>query len=260
MSKKILMPIITPRKRDEVDYRKAILELLRPTFQKVRNELLPIYSTLESNLVKDSSVSDITNFFKSAKALSLDDVIESLVNSKFLNNTLNTFEKKNNEAFKKKLGIDVFSNRADFADLLKIKAAENANLISDLSDDYISRIATATYESVANGERSSELLKKIRKIEGLEVRRAKFIARDQVSNLTADLNEVRQKSLGVDKYRWRTMGDERVRGNPAGLYPKARPSHFARNNKIFSWDDAPKGGHPGKDYNCRCIAQAIIEI
>lgn len=47
-------------------------------------------------------------------------------------------------------------------------------------------------------------------------------------------------------YIWRTVGDEKVRGH-----------HASRNGKIFSWDDAPEGGHPAEDYNCRCWAEPV---
>lgn len=45
-------------------------------------------------------------------------------------------------------------------------------------------------------------------------------------------------------YVWHTVGDDRVRS-----------SHEERDGKIFAWDDAPEGGHPGEDYNCRCTAE-----
>ena len=44
-------------------------------------------------------------------------------------------------------------------------------------------------------------------------------------------------------YKWYTQLDKRV-----------RPSHKKREGRIFSWDDPPKGGHPGEDYGCRCWA------
>ena len=45
-------------------------------------------------------------------------------------------------------------------------------------------------------------------------------------------------------YIWRTVGDDKV-----------REAHAERDGCIFSWDDAPEGGHPGEDYNCRCTAE-----
>lgn len=45
-------------------------------------------------------------------------------------------------------------------------------------------------------------------------------------------------------YIWRTVRDDHVRSQ-----------HAAREGKVFSWNKAPEGGHPGEDYNCRCWAE-----
>jgi murein DD-endopeptidase MepM/ murein hydrolase activator NlpD len=47
-------------------------------------------------------------------------------------------------------------------------------------------------------------------------------------------------------YIWRTEDDEKVRA-----------AHAERDDLIFRWDDPPKGGHPGEDYNCRCRAEPL---
>lgn len=47
-----------------------------------------------------------------------------------------------------------------------------------------------------------------------------------------------------DAYIWKTVGDEKVRGQ-----------HAARNGQTFLWADPPEGGHPSDDYNCRCWAE-----
>ena len=58
---------------------------------------------------------------------------------------------------------------------------------------------------------------------------------------------------------WRSYFDERVRGNPSGKYPKAEPSHWARNGKAFRWDSPPEGGAPGEEVLCRCYGEAILD-
>ena len=42
-------------------------------------------------------------------------------------------------------------------------------------------------------------------------------------------------------YVWRTRNDSEVRS-----------SHAANNGRIFSWNNPPPTGHPGKEFNCRC--------
>ena len=68
---------------------------------------------------------------------------------------------------------------------------------------------------------------------------ARLIARDQVGQLYADVNHTRQRDLGITRFVWRTANDERVRGDPDGLYPKALPSHFDLDGQTFSYDDPP---------------------
>jgi hypothetical protein len=84
--------------------------------------------------------------------------------------------------------------------------------------------------------------------------RIEVFGENQVNNLDVELTEGRQRSIGVNQYEWETRRDERVRGNPLGLYPKAKPSHYARDRQIFNWNNPPEGGHPGQAPGCRCRA------
>jgi SPP1 gp7 family putative phage head morphogenesis protein len=78
--------------------------------------------------------------------------------------------------------------------------------------------------------------------------RVKFIARDQVAKANAALVQQRQTLLGVDQYIWSTSKDERV-----------RDSHKSKEGKKYSWDSPPADtGHPGEDYQCRCVAIPIL--
>lgn len=91
--------------------------------------------------------------------------------------------------------------------------------------------------------------------------RARLIARDQVGKLNGELQQQRQADLGIERYIWRTVGDNAV-----------RPSHAAMDGETCRWDDptvylsgsrwanrSSIGGveeHPGQDYQCRCSADA----
>jgi len=79
---------------------------------------------------------------------------------------------------------------------------------------------------------------------------AKLVAHDQVSKLNAQLNQTRQQAAGIEKFKWVTMGDLRV-----------RPKHQALNGRIFSWEDPETGGEglPGEPIHCRCHAEAVID-
>ena len=58
------------------------------------------------------------------------------------------------------------------------------------------------------------------------------------------LKHVRQ----TPQYVWETRGDSKV-----------RLSHRRNEGKIFRWDTPPPTGHPGQDYNCRCLALPFEE-
>lgn len=62
-----------------------------------------------------------------------------------------------------------------------------------------------------------------------------------------DINERRQRELGVTHYIWRSRDDAKV-----------RTAHAERDDRLFSWDDRFSDGHPGHGYNCRCTAEPAI--
>jgi len=135
-------------------------------------------------------------------------------------------------------------------DILIATTRENVNLITSISDQYLSKIETLVFTNTTQGSTAGSMIKQIQEIGRTTAKRAKLIARDQSSKLNSAINQQRQQNLGVEEYVWRTAGDERV-----------RPSHDVKNGKVFRWDDPPKDtGHPGQDVQCRCVAQPIIKV
>ena len=82
----------------------------------------------------------------------------------------------------------------------------------------------------------------------LRARRAALIACDQVGKLNSQLVQLEQMSQGVEKYKWQTMEDDRVRAQ-----------HESYNKKDFLWSEPPDGGHPGWSYRCRCVAIPLYD-
>jgi SPP1 gp7 family putative phage head morphogenesis protein len=62
-----------------------------------------------------------------------------------------------------------------------------------------------------------------------------------------EINERRQRQLGVTHYIWRSQDDGKV-----------RPAHAERDDRVFAWDDIFADGPPGHSYNCRCNAEPAI--
>lgn len=151
----------------------------------------------------------------------------------------------------------------------------NRKLVTSLVGEHLSRMETMVLEAVQTGKRPEELTLDILKAnKGMSVTRAKLIARDQIGKLLSILTEKRSREIGLDTYVWKTALDERVRGNPRGRYPTARPSHWGAEGKVgiygkgdvwlVAGKEVPRGpndplGAPGSPISCRCNAASRYE-
>lgn len=165
-----------------------------------------------------------------------------------------------NRAVERAIGVNILGTGSSLSESLEAWIVENTSLIKDMQDTHIMRIQGTVSRGFRDGLTSGEISKQIQADTGISMRRAKLIARDQVGTLNAQITKDRDEELGVESYIWRTARDERVRGNPSGLYPNARPSHYAREGKEFKWSEPPSGGPPGTEIQCRCYAEAVIEF
>jgi hypothetical protein len=177
---------------------------------------------------------------------------------------------------KESLGIEFPVYEDWWPDMRDSWASENYNMITSSARDYIQKINQRVENAVTNGWSVGQLTESIMKIsKKIEATDAARIARDQIAKLNSQATQARMESLGLDLYEWMTAGDERVRGDPAGIYPNARPSHYEMDGRLCRWDDptlySEDGGktwkarksdwvqlHPGYDYNCRCTAMAYF--
>lgn len=150
----------------------------------------------------------------------------------------------------------------------------NLKLVKSLVGEHRTRMETMALDAVTNGKRPEALLLDILKANKMTYNRARLIARDQIGKLTAQLTEKRSTAIGLDTYTWRTALDERVRGNPAGRYPTARPSHWGAEGRvgvygkpgiwIVGGKEVPRGPNDpqqgtGYDIGCRCVSASRWE-
>ena len=151
----------------------------------------------------------------------------------------------------------------------KTFSGQMATLITAVGDDTRAKVSQLVFTGIQNGERHELIAKKIfstGEIGELKnppfnnaYRRCEIIARDQIGKLNGGIVRARQVGLGIDRYIWRNVMDERVRGNPNGKYKKAVPSHWAREGLVFDWKNPPADGNPGEPILCRCWAEPYIE-
>lgn len=131
---------------------------------------------------------------------------------------------------------------------------ENVALITKLPQAYFASVENKIKNAVAAGTRIETLTKQLLAGTDFPKNRARLIARDQVGTLFGQLNKVRQQSVGIKGYIWRTMADERV-----------REAHALLDGTKQSWEDPPETNDngdtndPGEDYQCRCTAEPDLD-
>lgn len=166
------------------------------------------------------------------------------------------------KAINQAIGVNVALPGTDMSANIDAWAEENTALITNLTQSYLSKITTAVNSGFRDGLSWRDISKNIRAETGVAKRRADLIARDQVATMNMQVTKQRAADLEIKQFVWRTMEDQRVRGNPSGLYPKAKPSHYARNGKTYNWSDGAgaRDKFPGSAINCRCYASNVIEF
>lgn len=157
------------------------------------------------------------------------------------------------------LGIDLAPDSA-----AKARAAafvhENVKLITGITPKLAADVEALVLAGLSGGQVHEQLADAVKARMQIAIGRAELIAIDQVGKIAGQVAIERMRDLGVTHFIWRTARDERVRGNPTGLYPKAKPSHFARDGKRYAIDDPPVGAKgerefPGVPIRCRCGAE-----
>jgi uncharacterized protein with gpF-like domain len=186
------------------------------------------------------------------------------------------------QGLKEALGVDINAilDAPEIRDALSVGAMEAVNLIKSIPQKYLGDVTKAITDNFTGKPlpEGRTLLQQIQKIGQVTEKRAKLIARDQTKKMSANLNRVRQESIGIDTYIWRTAKDERVAGNPkAPNTNDAHGNHYAMEGVYCRWDDptvysTDKGktwkqrksempkAHPGVEILCRCSSEAVIDI
>lgn len=152
--------------------------------------------------------------------------------------------KENFQAAKKLLGITP-SPLAQI-DIQHIKN-ENIALVENAARVYAQDVRDIFSDPNTLGMSVDELKKKLLERGNVNDSRAELIARDQTLKLNGALNEKRQKDAGVTEYVWSTSKDDRV-----------REEHRELDGQTFSWSNPPEPGHPGEDFQCRCVALPVV--
>jgi SPP1 gp7 family putative phage head morphogenesis protein len=154
--------------------------------------------------------------------------------------------------FNKVQGVDPFLRDPRLNDAMGLFQKANVELITSIPEQHLNRIETIVMEGHRKGESQKTIAEKIREVSEVTKKRARFIARDQVSKLNGQLELIRATKNGITQYIWRSNRDVRL-----------RPDHKELDGTVQEWAERPitnsqgDRNHPGEDYNCRCVAENI---
>lgn len=137
----------------------------------------------------------------------------------------------------------------DVDEILQMAVRSNLEKMKGVSSLWVDETSQVLVQSFRTGELTNDVAKAINRRAEIAQGRAKFVARNEMATLSGVLDEHNQTTNGVTHYRWVTSLDERV-----------RESHQPLHGQVFDWNYPPDVGHPGHDFNCRCIADPIIDF
>lgn len=140
--------------------------------------------------------------------------------------------------------------------ILQSAVIENIKLIKNLPEKYFMDVQSACSIAIQNGKDLAFLERELRKIEGINERRARTIARDQSNKITAALDREHASNLGITDAVWvYTYGSK-----------EPRHTHVEMDGKRFKlseglYDPNPKVARkiqPAELINCRCMYRMLL--
>ncbi|WP_446936600.1 phage head morphogenesis protein [Lysinibacillus fusiformis] len=236
-----------------VSYSRAIEKMITAlgfeTLRLFEKHIVPQLTTRQdASFVEDGLLDGLKKMFNSLKSKASEIFTtkrSDLAASTFVKN-INRFNLHNLEQQMKVKGIDLVSTEPWLKDFLHTKISENVAFIKSIHEDYFARVENAVRDGVKQGRTIRHIREQLEEEVGISKNKAQFIAVDQAGTILGHMTAQRHQQIGIDKFKWLTSHDERV-----------RDSHKALGNGVFSYDDPPTvNGRivlPGEDYRCRCV-------
>jgi len=150
----------------------------------------------------------------------------------------------------------------DVADTLESYIAWNVDLVREVSDQVRQRIASRVFSGLTQRKPAREVANEISEAVGMGRDRAKRIASDQLSKISATLADQRRIEAGIDTWQWIHSGK---------THP--RKEHLARDGDYYSDNPArvgtrvdgktilappERGDRPGQPPYCGCRSRSVI--
>lgn len=230
--KKKRLKSVKPSEQIEAEYRGYMWSFIKEMAEEVRVDLLPVIKQNKQNYITDANVvdgwaDDVTAFFEAFRAKWTGFLFRNKVRADIRrplsmaeSNTTAQFLKNINKA----VGVDVTAmlKSEGIENIMTSALQENLTLVTSIPEEYMKRVESIVYSGMQSGRYPTAIAKDLQEATGISWRRAKVIARDQVSKINSAVDAERSQNLGIEYYRWDTSGDRRVSGDPSGKYPKAK--------------------------------------
>lgn len=252
-------PRQVPPRGQELRYRVLLMAQLSQVEELLDAELLPLLASLTAQVQQqrpdarlDAPADDLARMLERLRVRVAAAVIPPGEIARIAESISRDVSRHNRGqldiVFEATIGVGLPATEPGIADVLRAFVRENVRRMKNLSNEALDRVEASVLRGFRRGRTNASIAADIQADLGISRRRARLIARDQIASLNGELTQIRQASMGVQEYIWRTAGDERV-----------RPSHAALDGTRQRWDDPPAEGHPGEPINCRCIAEPVLD-
>jgi uncharacterized protein with gpF-like domain len=150
----------------------------------------------------------------------------------------------------------------DIPEMLQASIASNVDLITSISNAYLSKVSDAVNRSILFGRGLQDLVPFMQEQRGITLRHARNIALDQTRKAYNALNEVRMEQVGISQFEWlHSGGGQKPRKFHIDRFPKGL------NGGIYDLKDPPvidpktgERGLPSYLPNCKCRMIPVIVL
>lgn len=160
-----------------------------------------------------------------------------------------------NRQHQAQFGTDVQLKDKKVSEKMKSFVRENVSYITKMQTNVHDEIEEIILNALDKGKLYKDIADDIEERFNVSESHARLIARDQVGKLYGQINADRQKELGVRKFIWRSVKDERVRDEHDQREKESDPAH---GGTPYSYDDPPDDELPGEPIQCRCYAEPVF--
>lgn len=258
-------PLWMPKRRIEVAFRRALLDLAKGIVTRVgeTTDIALITGTLQH-------LAENPDFIRLSEAIAM-----KMVTGLFDDTGRTWREAARNNGRGREI-YEALQKELQGARGARIRALvkENAALISTLPKDIADDVTAYAAREALKGRRASDIADEIKRMFPKKTTaRAQLIARTQVSMTQTNLVQARAEALGLDWYVWRACGGNNGDG-------RTRASHKHMSGVLINWNDPPAPEdlfplrrvdgtpcnntlghyHAGCCPNCRCYPEPVVDL